>query len=123
MEGAHADPQVMPWPIADLSSSSKRWDDDPPSILNFSYAPDGESFISDPFSDAVVPVNVAGFGSGYLGSSEAVDDAFAISPIFNPDRAFSFTDPDSPLCDSHSSLGGIEGEGNIDFATWLREEA
>ena len=91
-DGTQLNSQVLPSPLVGLPFSFKRWDDDPPSMLIFDYVPGGDSFISDPFSDATVPVNVSGFQGGYSGSSESVDDAFAISPMFNPVQSFSFTE-------------------------------
>ena len=122
MDGMQVIPQVLPLPLPDLSFSYKRWNDDPPSILHFNYAPDSDTGVLGPFSDETVPVTATGFQEGYPGSSEAVDDAFAISPIFNPDRAFPFTDPGSPLCDSHSPLDGTKGDDSLDFDAWLRGE-
>lgn len=116
------DPQVPSLPPQGLSLPLKQWFDDPPSTLNFTYVPGGDSFISDPFSDATMAIAVHNSHNEYLGSSEAVDDAFAISPMFNSDRSSSFMDVDMPLYDPHP-LDGTKVEGSLDFATWIRGEA
>lgn len=117
-----ADPQVPSSLLQGIPFPLKQWYDDPPSVLNFNHVPGGDSFLSDPFSNATIGVAVYDSENEYSGSSEAVDDAFTISPMFNPDRSSSFMDAESPLYDPHSPLDVMKAETGLDFS-WHRRGA
>ncbi|KAH9836592.1 uncharacterized protein C8Q71DRAFT_49403 [Rhodofomes roseus] len=105
--------------VGDEVASDRHWPDKSPAVLDLSVGANGQTYVQSPSQGLMIPVTLCAYPDDPFG--EAVDDAFSISPMFNPDRSSALVGPKPSMLNigSCSQADDVKAEDEFDFSEWL----